>query len=36
MNLKFLTKNTTRWRIQAVFNIVVIVVSVILICEVLV
>jgi len=36
MNLKFLKRNKVRWKIQAVFNIAVIVVSVILICEVLV
>lgn len=36
MNLKFLIKNTTRWKLQATFNVAVIVVLVILICEVLI
>ncbi len=36
MNLKFLNKNTTRWKLQAGFNVAVIVVLVILLCEVLV
>jgi hypothetical protein len=36
MNLKFLNKNTARWKLQAGFNVVVIVVLVVLICEVLV
>tara|TARA_R100000231_G_scaffold123550_1_gene93767 strand:- start:50 stop:160 length:111 start_codon:yes stop_codon:yes gene_type:complete len=36
MNLKFLNKNTTRWNLQAGFNVAVIVVLVILLCEVLV
>ena len=36
MNLKFLKKNSVRWKLQVGFNVVVIVVLVVLICEVLV
>ena len=36
MNLKFLKKNSIRWKLQVGFNVAVIVVLVILLCEVLV
>jgi hypothetical protein len=36
MNLKFLNKNTARWKLQVGFNVVVIVVLAVLVCEVLV
>jgi len=36
MSLRFLKKNVVRWRLQAIFNIVVIVALCLLICEVLI
>jgi len=36
MNLRFFKKNVVRWRLQLIFNVAVIVVSAVLVCEVLV